>query len=631
MIINVHAGHNPDGKIACGAVGLIKESTEARKVKNRVISLLQQRGHTVYDCTVENGTSQTDVLSKIVAKCNAHNANLDISIHFNAGASDKNSKTTGTEVLVYSASSKSYDFAKRIASSIAKLGFTNRGVKEQPSLYVLKNTKAPALLIECCFVDDKDDVNLYDVDKMANAIADGISASTRIEGKAVATSEQMRAYIKKKNPNVAKSVLDMIPSYISEGKAEGIRGDIAFAQSCLETGNFTFQGSAVTLSQNNFCGLGVTSNGVKGNSFMSPQLGIRAQIQHLKAYANKEPLVYKCVDPRFDYVVRGCAEYVEWLGINENPDHKGWASGKEYGNKILNILKNIIEIAPVSAETSDSLYRVRTGEYDETTQRGAFSYIENAKACADKYPGYFVFNADGVAVYPIPYCVKEADTFNYYTDSTGKVKAGSAKAATYTVTAVKNGYGKLKSGAGWIKLIGLEVCSVSEPSHLELAAKWMPIVYNKIVELGCKHKSGATTYEEIISKKITTCSTSVSAVLQKAGVLPNGKKVSHTTKDGDGGSTKNSIAKAISGYKNLIEGTCDIVKIGTTYAKMSSAYKKAGVVLVQDSNICMVAGDGSIYSTNEGTIQYKNNRYVKNKVTSGYPFTSKILYAIIPK
>ncbi len=68
----------------------------------------------------------------------------------------------------------------------------------------------------------------------------------------------------------------LIPLYLSEGKAEGVRGDIAFAQSCLETGNFGFSGSAVTLDQNNFCGMGVTSNGMKGNFFDTPQLGIRA-------------------------------------------------------------------------------------------------------------------------------------------------------------------------------------------------------------------------------------------------------------------------------------------------------------------------------------------------------------------
>lgn len=74
------------------------------------------------------------------------------------------------------------------------------------------------------------------------------------------------------------------PVHISEGKTEGVRGDIAFAQSCLETGNFTFNGSAVTLDQNNFAGIGVTKNGMKGNSFSHPWIGIRAQIQHLKAY-----------------------------------------------------------------------------------------------------------------------------------------------------------------------------------------------------------------------------------------------------------------------------------------------------------------------------------------------------------
>ena len=81
--------------------------------------------------------------------------------------------------------------------------------------------------------------------------------------------------------------------------AEGVRGDIAFAQSCLETGNFSFAGSAVTLEQNNFCGMGVTANGLKGNSFSTAQLGIRAQVQHLKAYASTEPLKGECIDPRF--------------------------------------------------------------------------------------------------------------------------------------------------------------------------------------------------------------------------------------------------------------------------------------------------------------------------------------------
>ena len=82
---------------------------------------------------------------------------------------------------------------------------------------------------------------------MGSATVPAASSGTRITGTAQATADQMRAYIKAKNPNVAQSVIDMIPLYLSEGAAEGIRGDIAFSQSCLETGNFTFKGSAVTL------------------------------------------------------------------------------------------------------------------------------------------------------------------------------------------------------------------------------------------------------------------------------------------------------------------------------------------------------------------------------------------------
>ncbi len=177
MRINVHAGHNPAGKVACGAVGLINESTEARRVKDEVVNQLRELGHTVYDCTVDNGTGQADVLKKIVAKCNAHAVDLDVSIHFNAGSGDRkgNGKTTGTEVYSYDASGIARETAVRICDCISKMGFRNRGVKINRTLYVLKHTKAPALLIECCFVDDRDDVQLYDYRSMASAIVFGIT------------------------------------------------------------------------------------------------------------------------------------------------------------------------------------------------------------------------------------------------------------------------------------------------------------------------------------------------------------------------------------------------------------------------------------------------------------------------
>ena len=187
MKINVHAGHNPDGKISCGAVGLIKESTESRVIKDKVIQYLRKSGHTAYDCTCNNGTSQNDVLRRIVDKCNSKQVDLDVSIHFNSGANDKkgNGKSTGVEVLVYSKTSKAYNEAKRVCGKLSSLGFKNRGVKVNDDLYVLRKTNAPSLLIEVCFVDDKDDVKIYknNIDKIAKSIAEALINKTIEEKK----------------------------------------------------------------------------------------------------------------------------------------------------------------------------------------------------------------------------------------------------------------------------------------------------------------------------------------------------------------------------------------------------------------------------------------------------------------
>ena len=177
MRINIHAGHNADGRTACGAIGFIRESTEARRVKDAAIGMLRQLGHTVYDCTVDDAAGVSDNLRQIVAKCNAHDVDLDVSIHFNSGAKDVagNGKTTGTEAYVYNAASKAEGYAERVCVAIAGLGFKSRGVKYSTGLYVLRNTKSPAMLVECCFVDDKDDVQLYDCQAMAEAIVYGIT------------------------------------------------------------------------------------------------------------------------------------------------------------------------------------------------------------------------------------------------------------------------------------------------------------------------------------------------------------------------------------------------------------------------------------------------------------------------
>lgn len=244
---------------------------------------------------------------------------------------------------------------------------------------------------------------------------------TKIVGETVATAEQMVARLKAANPDVPQSAIDMIPYYISEGKAEGIRGDVAFAQSCIETGNFAFPNCNVTLDQNNFCGMGVVTDDSKGNSFDTPQLGIRAQIQHLKAYASTENLVNECVDPRFKYVTRGSAEYVEWLGMKENPQGKGWASAKNYGSRILRVLNEILNT------------QVEGSTNPEEPSKPENKPSENTG---------------------VPYTVKVGIPNLIIRKGPGASydKAGTTGKGIFTIVEEKDGWGRLKSGVGWIPL-----------------------------------------------------------------------------------------------------------------------------------------------------------------------------------
>ncbi len=176
---NVHAGHNPAGEIACGASDLLDESREDRKIAKEVIRALRATGNKVYDCTVNNGTSQADVLKRIVTKCNSHKVDLDVSIHLNSGRYDRkgDGKIGGCEVLCTDNVGIKKEAASHIRKNMKKLGFTDRGTKTSNGLYFLNHTAAKAILIEVCFVDDKDDYILYKktgYKKIAKAIANGI-------------------------------------------------------------------------------------------------------------------------------------------------------------------------------------------------------------------------------------------------------------------------------------------------------------------------------------------------------------------------------------------------------------------------------------------------------------------------
>ena len=244
------------------------------------------------------------------------------------------------------------------------------------------NTKATKWLSE--------DANL---DKLAVAEADilaeffGMESSTTTEktaimGKAQATAQQMALFCRSKNAEpklTACSTEELAEMFLEEGKAEGVRGDVAFAQSLHETGYFKF-GGIVQPSQNNYGGIGALNGNSAGQaaSFPNPRTGVRAQIQHLKAYASTEALVNACVDPRFSLVARGVAPYVEWLGAADNPSGKGWAvPGAGYGGKVVSLLEQILaqEIpqAPQTPEEGDGVPQWQKEALDKLAGAGVIN------------------------------------------------------------------------------------------------------------------------------------------------------------------------------------------------------------------------------------------------------------------
>lgn len=139
----------------------------------------------------------------------------------------------------------------------------------------------------------------------------------------------------------ASTINQFAQIFYEEATAEGVRAEVAFTQCMKETG-FLKYGGDVLPNQYNFAGLGATG-AVNGASFSNVRMGVRAQIQHLKAYASLDGLTNPCVDPRFNLVKRGSAQYVEWLGIKENPNGYGWATSKSYGHDIVNMVNVLLK------------------------------------------------------------------------------------------------------------------------------------------------------------------------------------------------------------------------------------------------------------------------------------------------
>lgn len=125
-----------------------------------------------------------------------------------------------------------------------------------------------------------------------------------------------------------------------EAIAEGVKPEVVFTQ-CMKETAFLKYGGEVNPNQYNFAGIGATGS-VHGATFENVRMGIRAQVQHLKAYGSLDKLMNQCVDPRFNLVSRGSAKYVEWLGKKENPTGSGWATSKNYGHDIVNMINVLL-------------------------------------------------------------------------------------------------------------------------------------------------------------------------------------------------------------------------------------------------------------------------------------------------
>lgn len=365
--ICLDAGHIGSTYNQSPVVKTYYESTMAWKLHLKLKAALEQRGFEVVTTRAAIDTPM-DVYARGAA---ARGCDVFLSLHSNA---------CDTESVDYPVVYRAYDnqnnadtLARAIALAIGQLmgtrqqgrTATRRNNAGGEYYGVLRGARAAGvpvyLLVEHSFHTNTAAAKWLSVDenldRLAEAEADLLAGyfnvqtapeiRTSIMGTAQATAQQMALFCRSRNPApqiTGCSLEALAQMYLIEGATEGVRGDVAFAQSLHETGFFRF-GGIVQPGQNNFAGIGALNGNTTGQAATFPNAltGVRAQIQHLKAYASTEPLKNPCVDPRFGLVTRGSAPYVEWLGAADNPSGAGWAyPGKGYGASVLTLLSQLI-------------------------------------------------------------------------------------------------------------------------------------------------------------------------------------------------------------------------------------------------------------------------------------------------
>lgn len=179
MRIGIDMGHSLEGQPGTGAVGILSEVNENRKIGKDLINMLKAKGHEVVNCTTDTASSTNQQLQGIVSKANAQPLDLFVSIHLNSGGGN------GTETYVLTgASSFTRNKATAINNAVvSSCNFYNRGVKEA-NFYVLRNTTAPAILVEICFVDSQKDADKLIAHKVAKGLFKGITGYEYIETQA---------------------------------------------------------------------------------------------------------------------------------------------------------------------------------------------------------------------------------------------------------------------------------------------------------------------------------------------------------------------------------------------------------------------------------------------------------------
>lgn len=167
MKIGIDMGHTLSGA-DYGVVGIRPESILTREVGTKVIDKLQKLGHVIVDCTVDKASSVSESLYTRSYRANQNNVDLFVSIHFNATPGG-----TGTEVYTYGG--RQLTEATNIRQEFKSLGLRDRGTKDGSGLAVIRNTNAKAMLVECCFCDNPNDMKIYNAEKFANAIVKGLT------------------------------------------------------------------------------------------------------------------------------------------------------------------------------------------------------------------------------------------------------------------------------------------------------------------------------------------------------------------------------------------------------------------------------------------------------------------------